>query len=55
MSILFSWLFGRSAKYSLVYGSLASVVILMFWFNMFSTLILLGYAFNRAMEESRAK
>lgn len=52
MSMLFSWLFGRSAKYSLVYGSLASVAILMFWFNMFSTLILLGCAFNRALEET---
>lgn len=55
MSMLFSWLFGRSAKYSLVYGSLASVVILMFWFNMFSTLILLGCAFNRALEETTAE
>lgn len=52
MSILFSWLFGRSAKYSLVYGSLASVVILMFWFNMFSTLLLLGCVFNSALEKT---
>lgn len=52
MSILFSWLFGRSVKYSLVYGSLASVIILMFWFNMFSTLVLLGCVFNRALEET---
>ena len=33
MSILLSWLIGNSAKYSLVYGSLASVVILLFWFH----------------------
>lgn len=52
MSVLFSWLFGRSAKYSLVYGSLASVVILMLWLNMFSMLVLLGCALNQALAET---
>lgn len=52
MSILFSWLIGRSAKYPLVYGSLASVVILLFWLNVFSLLLVLGSAFNHALEET---
>lgn len=50
MSILFSWLIGNSAKYSLVYGSLASVVILLFWFQVFGLLLILGVVLNHALE-----
>lgn len=50
MSILLSWLIGSSAKYSLVYGSLASVVILLFWFQMFGLLLILGVVLNHALE-----
>ena len=50
MSILLSWLIGNSAKYSLVYGSLASVVILLFWFQAFGLLLILGVLLNHALE-----
>ena len=50
MSILLSWLIGRSTKYSLVYGSLASVVILLFWFQAFGLLLILGVLLNHALE-----
>lgn len=50
MSILLSWLIGNSAKYSLVYGSLASVVILLFWFHVFGLLLILGVVLNHALE-----
>lgn len=50
MSILLSWLIGSSAKYSLVYGSLASVVILLFWFHVFGLLLILGVVLNHALE-----
>ena len=50
MSILLSWLIGSSAKYSLVYGSLASVVILLFWFHVFGLLLILGAVLNHALE-----
>lgn len=50
MSILLSWLIGNSAKYSLVYGSLASVVILLFWFQVFGLLLILGVVLNHALE-----
>lgn len=50
MSILLSWLIGRSTKYSLVYGSLASVVILLFWFQAFGLLLILGVVLNHALE-----
>ena len=50
MSILLSWLIGNSTKYSLVYGSLASVVILLFWFQAFGLLLILGVLLNHALE-----
>ena len=50
MSILLSWLIGSSTKYSLVYGSLASVVILLFWFQAFGLLLILGVVMNHALE-----
>ncbi len=50
MSILLSWLIGRSTKYSLVYGSLASVVILLYWFQAFGLLLILGVVLNHALE-----
>ena len=50
MSILLSWLIGNSAKYSLVYGSLASVVILLFWFHVFGLLLIMGVVLNHALE-----
>ena len=55
MSILFSWLFGRSAKYPLVYGSLASVILLMVWLDVLSLLIVIGSAFNQALYETRKR
>ena len=50
MSSLLSWLIGNSTKYSLVYGSLASVVILLFWFQAFGLLLILGVLLNHALE-----
>lgn len=53
ISILFSWLFGRSAKYPLVYGSLASMILLMVWLDLLSLMMILGCAFNQALYETR--
>ena len=43
---LFSRLIGLSARYSLVYGSLASVVILLVWLYLCGNLLILGCAFS---------
>ena len=43
---LFSRLIGLSARYSLVYGSLASVVILLVWLYLCGNILLLGCAFS---------
>ncbi len=46
-SILFSYFIGLSSRYSLVYGSLASVVILLVWLYLCGTIVILGSCFNR--------
>lgn len=45
-SILFSWFMGMSTRYSLVYGSLASVIILMVWLYLCGNILILGNVFN---------
>lgn len=45
-SILFSWFIGQSSRYSLVYGSLASVIILMVWLYLCGNVLILGAVFN---------
>ena len=46
-SILFSYFIGLSSRYSLVYGSLGSVVILLVWLYLCGNIIILGSCFNR--------
>ncbi len=45
-SILFSWFIGVSSRYSLVYGSLASVIILLVWLYLCGNILILGNVFN---------
>lgn len=45
-SILFSWFISMSSRYSLVYGSLASVIILMVWLYLCGSVLLAGNVFN---------
>lgn len=45
-SILFSWFIGMSSRYSLVYGSLTSVVIMLLWLYLCGNILILGNVFN---------
>lgn len=45
-SVLFSWFIGMSSRYSLVYGSLASVVIMLVWLYLCGQILILGNVFN---------
>ena len=45
-SVVFSYFIGLSSRYSLVYGSLTSVVILLIWLYLCGTIILLGGCVN---------
>lgn len=46
ISVLFSWFIGMSTRYSLIYGSLASIIILMFWLYICAIIIIMGNALN---------
>ena len=45
-SALFSWFIGMSSRYSLVYGSLASVIILLVWLYLCGNILILGNVFH---------
>ncbi|MEG2137041.1 MAG: YihY/virulence factor BrkB family protein [Oscillospiraceae bacterium] len=45
-SMLFSYFIGLSSKYSLVYGSLASVIILLVWLYLCGNILILGNVVN---------
>lgn len=55
MSFVFSVFIGASAKYPLVYGSLASVILLMFWLHLCCQIIFIGAAFNIALRNDRLR
>ena len=46
-SVLFSWFIGMSSRYSLVYGSLASLIILLVWLYFCGNILLLGAVTGR--------
>lgn len=53
-SFLFSLFISASTHYSLVYGSLASLILLMFWLFLTCQMILTGAAFNIALRNHTA-
>ena len=55
VSIGFSLVIGVSARYPLVYGSLASVILLMFWLYTACLVIYCGAAFNIALRNVRGQ
>ena len=48
-SVLFSWFIGMSSRYSLVYGSLASLIILLVWLYFCGNILLLGAVISRVL------
>ena len=52
MTNVFSVFIAASARYSLVYGSLASVILLMFWLYLTCLMIFIGAAFNVALRDA---
>lgn len=55
VSILFSFFIGMSAKYPVVYGSLASVMIMMIWLYICGFVLLAGNVVNVALENMEAE
>ena len=54
-SAVFSWFIGLSSRYSLLYGSLASIIILLLWLYLCGTILLLGAAFLRVWTKKHPK
>ena len=50
VSIVFSVVIGMSVKYPLVYGSLASVMIILFWLYVCGNIVIMGNIINVAIE-----
>ena len=53
-SVVFSWFIGMSSRYALIYGSLASLIILLVWLYLCGNILLLGAVIGRVLE-SRLK
>ncbi len=51
VSIVFSWFIGMSVKYSLVYGSLASVMIMLLWLYICGNILFVGSIINICLEK----
>lgn len=52
---VFSRFIGMSSRYSLLYGSLASIIILLLWLYLCGTILLLGAVFNRVWTKGHPK
>lgn len=52
-SFVFSLWMGRSARYSLVYGSLTSVIFLLIWLYLCGNILIIGSLFNYVLYENR--
>lgn len=51
IGLLFSYFIGLSTKYPLVYGSLGSIIIMLFWFYICGLILFVGNALNVSMEQ----
>ena len=49
-SVLFSWFIGLSSRYALVYGSLASLIVLLVWLYLCSAILLAWAAAGRVLD-----
>ena len=52
---LFSWFIGMSSRYALVYGSLASLIILLVWLYFCGNILLLGAVVGRVWSRRRRR
>ena len=55
VSMIFSYFIGLSTRYSFVYGSLTSIIILMLWLYACSNVIIIGGIVNRLCDEAIRK
>ena len=51
LTIVFSYYINNIARYDLVYGNLANIVILMFWFYLLAYVFIIGIIINRDVRD----
>lgn len=54
-SVLFSWFIGMSSRYALVYGSLASLIILLVWLYFCGNILLVGAVVSQVWTRRRQR
>lgn len=54
-SVVFSWFIGMSSRYALVYGSLASLIILLVWLYFCGNILLLGAVAGQVRSQRRRR
>ncbi len=53
LTIIFSYYINNIARYDLVYGNLANIVILLFWFYLLAYVFVIGIVINRDTREAK--
>ena len=55
ISNIFSHFAGKISVYSVIYGSISAIIVLMLWLYLTSTVLIMGAVFNQIMNETRKK
>ena len=53
LSMLFSLYVERAARYSLIYGSIGTIIVLLLWLYLSATTLIMGAEFNRVVLDTR--
>lgn len=55
LSMAFSYYVEHAARYSLIYGSIGAIIVLLVWLYLTATMLILGAEFNAVLLETRKK
>ena len=53
LSMLFSLYVERAARYSIIYGSIGTIIVLLLWLYLSATMLIMGAEFNRVVLDTR--
>ena len=53
LTFTFSWFIDQFASYNTLYGSLGTLLITLLWLNSISSILLLGFELNAAINRAR--
>lgn len=55
LSLLFSYYVENSARYSVIYGSIGAIIVLLLWLYLTATMMIMGAEFNGVLMELRGQ